>query len=109
MSFYTFYQNNVGGEYIVNEDIACFVIVEAKNAEEAESKIRDITEDYDDYCDCCGSRWNLDVFENMANDEPMAYGVNVRERKVYQGFSDNKTIIYYSNGTKEKLWFKDVK
>ena len=35
MSFYTFSQNNSGGDFIIDDDVAEYVIIEADNGDEA--------------------------------------------------------------------------
>jgi len=51
-------QNNVRGEFIVNDLLAHFVAVEADSLEEANKKGNEIFT-YD-YCPCCGERWYKD-------------------------------------------------
>ena len=62
--YYTFNQNNSGGYFIINDYVAECLIIEAQNVDEAISKMQDITEDYSEYCDCCGERWGEYICES---------------------------------------------
>ena len=72
--FFTFHQNNSGGSFIGPS----YVIVEAKNAEEANT----IALEHDVYfdgcrkgidCGCCGDRW-YPVSDHDGTDQPEIYG-----------------------------------
>lgn len=98
--FYTYDQNNSGGYYIQNGIVDIFVIVEGDTVEEIIEKAKDIFEDYSEYCPCCGERWDLDIWGETLDDEPLVYDIPARE------FKDNfwkygNVIIYYKNGMKE--------
>lgn len=101
--FITFCQNNSGGYFIQNEDVDEYVIIEGNNLEEILDKANVIFEDYREYCDCCGERWDDDLMDEEDLDEsPMIYGKSVYEFK--DGYSgDSKAIIYRMNGEKEVL------
>ena len=102
--FFTFGQNNSGGYYIVNDDVAAFLIIEAQNANEAISKMEDITEDYSQFCSCCGQRWSSWMDDSDGTEEPMVYEAKIKVEKL-KGWMSTSTIIYYYDGTKEKLWY----
>tara|TARA_R100000278_G_scaffold12452_1_gene13456 strand:+ start:716 stop:1057 length:342 start_codon:yes stop_codon:yes gene_type:complete len=79
MKFYATTQINSGGYYIkdlklgVNETI----IIQAKNEDEAFNVYQNIKEQYgedafDDYCNCCGSRWD-DEFEEISPNKLMDF------------------------------------
>lgn len=57
--FYTVIQNNSGGYFIDNKDVAQVVTVEANTNYEAQRLLENITNDYGEYCECCGFRWDL--------------------------------------------------
>lgn len=58
--FYTFNQNNFIGQFVYDENLTEYVIIEARNASEAESRAQSIGIYFDgceDGRDCCGDRW----------------------------------------------------
>lgn len=60
--YYIFDQNNSGGSFDVNDNVAEYVIIEANNNEEANDKAEDIGIYFNGVnqgldCDCCGDRW----------------------------------------------------
>lgn len=57
MNFYEFTQNNSGGSFDVNENVAHRVIIEANSEEEANKKFETLIEDQSSSCPCCGDRW----------------------------------------------------
>ena len=96
--FYTTYQNNSGGEYIINNDVSCYVIVEAYSDKEATRRTEEIVVDYSDYCPCCGVRWFVSLSEFDANHQPLInnYSKNTLEE------DQADAIVYYLNGRKER-------
>lgn len=102
--FFTFSQNNSGGYFIINDDVASYLIIEAQTADEAVNKMNDITADYSEYCSCCGKRWSDWMYDDDGTDEPMVYDTKVKEKSPGRIFGGS-TIIYYYDGTKEKLWY----
>lgn len=99
--FYTFSQNNSGGDFYINKDvgIAEYVIIEAQTADEANDKFRDLGDKCDygfhSYCSCCGERW-YDVDEYEAYDEPSVYGGSVKSAlEGSYGMRKNAYIHYY--------------
>lgn len=61
MPFFAFSQNNSGGSYDQDErsGIGEVVVVEAENANKANSRAEDLGLDFSGRydCDCCGNRW----------------------------------------------------
>ena len=100
----TFDQNNSGGYFIRNEDVDMFVIIEADTLDEVKKKANLIFEDYSEYCECCGERWDTDVRPRDLTDEPMVYGEPAREFK--SNFWNGNIIIYYKNGKREIIPIK---
>ena len=100
--FYTINQNNSGGYYIVNEEVAEFVSVEANSPEEAEDKLNRIVEDYSEFCECCGERWYVDMYGKKGTEKPMIYDMP------YDNCTDTfwnrgDIVIYYLDGRVEKV------
>ena len=97
--FITFCQNNSGGYFIQNEDVDEYVIIEGNNLEEILDKANVIFEDYREYCDCCGERWDDDLMDEEDLDEsPMIYDKSAYKFK--DGYSDDSKAM---NGEKEVL------
>lgn len=75
--FFHFNQNNSGGSFDIDEDVAHNVIIEARDAHEANQKAESIgiyfngVDDGRD-CECCGDRWYSAWGEGNA--EPLIYG-----------------------------------
>ncbi len=63
MMFYKFRQNNSGGWFVIDDQVAITVFIEANSAEEANQLAQqhgiyfDGVADGQD-CECCGDRWN---------------------------------------------------
>lgn len=102
--FFTFSQNNSGGYFIINDDVAAYLIIEAQNADEAKNKMYNITEGYSEYCNCCGQRWPDWIDDEDGTEQPMVYSTIIKEKSPDTIFSSS-TIIYYYDGTKEMLWY----
>lgn len=96
--FYEIGQNNSGGYHIVNQDVSQSVIVEAMSSEDAEEKLKYITEDYNEYCSCCGERWYIDIYLEDGNDVPTIYGQALSER--IGDWFRNKAVVYFLNGSR---------
>lgn len=105
--YYTFNQNNSGGRFKEDDNVAGCVIIEALNAANANSRAEEIGIyfDGDGDCSCCGNRW-YSVNEKDGEDEPMIY-----DKSPFNFFNDknswkplfNKCIIYYLDGTKDVI------
>lgn len=54
--FYIYDQNNSGGYFIVNKDVAPYVIIESNSRKYADLLFNEIVKDYSSYCECCGER-----------------------------------------------------
>jgi hypothetical protein len=101
--FYTFRQNNSGGYDIINDDVAKYLIIEATSATEAINSMYQVTKNYSEYCSCCGERWSSYLDDEDGTDDPMVYDRKVKEIEPEYGGS---VIIYYFDGSKEKLWYE---
>ena len=102
MKFYTFNQNNSGGYFIENDHVACHLIIEARGLWEAIDKMLDITEDYSEFCPCCGPRWWGSANEYA---RPMIYDTDAY--KYRGGILGDSIIIYYADGRVEKLGYEE--
>lgn len=95
-NFYTSIQNNSGGYYIENEDVASAVIIEAADRESALEKLDEITEDYHEYCECCGPRWEEYWVDEIGSPVPEIFGTTLDQ-------VTRSVIVYYSDGRKVKV------
>lgn len=78
--FYEFSQNNTGGSFIFDEKkgICSHVVIEAKNANEANERAKEIGLYFDgvdkgEDCECCGDRW-YEADESDGYETPTIYG-----------------------------------
>ena len=97
MKFYTFHQSNPGGYFIKNEKIDEYVIIQAKNADEANSKAQEIGVYFNCVrkkldCSCCNDRW-YPVSENSGEDSPNIYGDSLSEHSNYKFYGDEEWLI----------------
>ena len=109
--FYTYTQNNSGGYFITNDNVAEYVIIEANSIDEANNKAEEIGIYFDGCsfgrdCSCCGDRWCSPYDES---EKPEIYGDSIEKRiedtlnkKIF--FCKN-IIIYYSSGRKVSINF----
>ncbi len=110
MKFYTFNQNNSGGSFDIDDDIAHYVIIEAANANEANNKAKSIGiyfdgVDKDIDCPCCGDRWSPNWADD-GSDEPEIYGEEITS-DFYDMFTPiGKPVchIYYADGNKKTFY-----
>ena len=88
--FLTFEQNNSGGYYLEDDKygIGCYIIIEADSIEEGRKIFEDIADNYDEsqnkhyfdeYCECCGERWNTWLKDSDLFEVPSINGVPFRE------------------------------
>lgn len=103
--FYTFEQSNIGGRYIQDENIAEHVIFEAIDASEAILLAESIGINVQDYCECCGGRWDVPYRDEYGEDEPMINSKSVFE--IEARHSASRAIIHYKSGKKIIVSFKE--
>jgi hypothetical protein len=99
LKWYTTDQNNSGGYWIENEDVAHYVSVQAKNVAEAKEKFEHITAGYSQYCECCGERWSYDYLEESDGHKvPSYYNQPLNELK--NVWNDTHVVFYFADGTR---------
>ncbi len=81
--FYQFRQNNSGGDFIENDKVAHFVIIEANDHNHANEIAESIGIYFDGCekeidCECCGDRW-IEVEEYEGDDSPILYGEPIED------------------------------
>ena len=96
MKWYTIDQNNSGGYFIQNDDVSQYVSVQAESEELALERLYEITEDYSEYCDCCGERWSFYGIE--VGDSPTYYEESLFSSKPspYR----KEFVMHYAHGAK---------
>lgn len=109
--FYTYYQNNSGGNYQEDHEhgISCYVIVEAGSPGEANDKAERIGLyfDSDMDCECCGPRWSRKRVSTDAREIPNVYGCPVAELdfdndNLFKTIEDNpEGYVHYLDGRVE--------
>ena len=98
LKWWTIRQNNSGGYWIIDDDVAMYVMIQAPNAEEAERIFDKITVHALEYCECCGERWWFDSYEE-GTDEPMIYGEPYKQFNADKWFSKNvEARLHYYQG-----------
>jgi hypothetical protein len=105
--FYTFHQNNSGGSFVINNNVAPYVIVEADSAVEANQ----IAEELEIYfngcsdgidCECCGDRW-WPVDEDDGTVEPKVYDSDPdKVRRVCVPEGKVHARVFYKDGTRKE-------
>lgn len=101
--FYFVSQNNSGGYFIENDDVAEYLVIEASNKCEFESKLYDIVQDYLEFCPCCGERWST-WMSDEGTEAPTIYREPVKEfLQSDSSYIDKEAIIYYLDGRKVKV------
>lgn len=104
MKYFTYNQNNSGGYFIRNDEVADYVIIQASSAKEADEKMSDISYDHDSYCQCCGERWWIDSDESDGKDGPMVYKDDIRDSFEVNFDANNAyALIYNIDGTIDKI------
>ena len=105
--FYCFSQNNSGGGFDIDDNVAHFVIIEADSAFAANDRAESIGIYFDgcetgNDCPCCGDRWTDKWSDDSGDEAPVIYGTPVAEHKnmwVDQG--KPYAYVYYADGRKE--------
>lgn len=92
--FYRLDQNNSGGYFLENDEVRQFIFVESDSYDDAKQKLRVITEEHSEYCECCGERWYMGFLEE--SETPIISGKNVLDESSKGKFS---YIIYFKDGT----------
>jgi hypothetical protein len=84
LKWYNFSQNNSGGSFVVDENVAEEIFIQAVSADEAIRKAEKFC-DNSDSCECCGDRWSLWVRESDGHSEPNFYDGRVESYKFGSG------------------------
>lgn len=81
-NYYIYDQNNSGSEYLLNDrdGIGHVIAIEARDYEDANNRLDDITSSYSEYCHCCGERWSK--FDNEPKKNNSKFD-NLDDVKIY--------------------------
>lgn len=101
MKWFYFDQNNSGGYFIQNDQVGHGFFVQAETAREADTKAEKIVEDYSDYCECCGVRWDIWSGEDDGHDVPKIYGDPLSE--MIKDFGQERYVLHYADGHTEEV------
>jgi hypothetical protein len=128
LGWYKFDQNNSGGSFHSDEDVAHYVFIQAYSAKEANHLAENIGIYFDGCrdgmdCDCCGDRWS-EVWDAMEDFTVYSWKSSGKgyESKVYDNAFDYfsaladedmfaeegkpSVIAYYSDGSKN-IFYKE--
>lgn len=104
MRFFCFTQNNSGGVFISDGDVAEFVVVEAADAADANRRAQAVGVYFDGVrdgrdCECCGDRF-FPVFDGSRGDEvPSVFGEPVESFKPFYG--SQRVVVHFASGEKK--------
>lgn len=105
------YRTISGGDFVTNDSVAHYVIIEAVNAAQA-NEIAETIGIYFNGCDagidcyCCGDRWYPVRDNSGGTTEPMIYDKAVEEYRnggagmFFTGAGEPYAHVYYLNGEK---------
>lgn len=102
--FYTFRQNNSGGAFDYDENLANEVVIEANNAREANSLAKGLGIyfngcDVGTDCECCGDRWYpVDAIDGEDELKP-----NDPQWVWFHDKDGTYRIVHYKDGRKERV------
>lgn len=104
--FFTYDQNNSGGHFDIDANVACTVIIEADNNKEADVGAEEIgiyfDDDYDIDCPCCGTRWSRAWGEGK--ETPQIHGEDIADyRCMWTPVGSAYAHVYYKDGTKKSF------
>lgn len=104
--FFSFHQNNSGGRFQIDSNVTQFVIIEANDANHANSIAEWFGIYFDGYekgfdCSCCGDRWyRVDDYDGT--DKPMIYNEDPSEYKsmwIKEGYA--YCYVYHLDGNRD--------
>jgi hypothetical protein len=101
--FFQYTQNNSGGHFDVDSNVAHFVIIEADSAREANERASEIGLYFDGEgdCDCCGNRWHEAFSDEDGDSVPSIYGDHVETFESYS--RGDIAIVHFACGTKMEV------
>lgn len=109
--FFDFRQNNSGGGFDIDTErgISVHVIVEARDADEANDRAERIGLYFDGAgdCSCCGNRWSA-AWSGDGDEVPSVYGTPVQDA-TFEPFkwagTDPEAYVHFADGTVQGYGF----
>jgi hypothetical protein len=103
VKFFHFSQNNPGGEFHVNDQLAHHVVIEAIDRRDANRRAERVGIYFDGVeserdCSYCGDRWREQWENEEGNEVPSLYGTPIHEVKPGLMPEWSHTRIHYANG-----------
>lgn len=99
--FYTYLQNNSGGDYIIDDSVCPYLIIEADSEAESDEIALSLGVYFNGCekgldCSCCGDRW---WGASQESESPMIYGTIPEEyNPVLISKGEVYCRVYYKNG-----------
>lgn len=106
LRYFHFSQNNSGGSFYINDEVAYHVIIQAHSAENANEIALDIGIYFDGCssgrdCDCCGDRWSSQWYDEIGDETPLIYGDDpVTFNDMFTKPGEPVCYVYHYDGTK---------
>lgn len=106
LKWWHFSQNNSGGKFIVDDEVAHDVFIQAPHVDYALFKAHKVlgSSGYD-WCPCCGERWSFWIDEDEGSVAPEAYGENVFTCD--GGYFREEARLHYFDGRVEVVKYKE--
>lgn len=103
--FYLYNQNNSGGVWDTDENLAHRVAIEAPSLCMANGKAQEIGIYFNGVeigsdCECCGDRWHDPDELDISKDELVAHAQELSNK---YGWATPDIIIHYLDGTKQEV------
>ena len=104
--YFHFSQNNSGGSFIIDDDVAQHVIVQAYSAKDANQIAENIGIYFNGCdtgadCDCCGDRWSEQWMNEEGDETPLIYN---ETPEIFEDFFTPQgqpiCYVYHLNGSK---------
>lgn len=106
LKWFHYSQNNSGGYFIENDEVSEDLFVQAEDANQANKKAFEVTEDYSKYCECCGERWWISAGDKDGCEVPTIYETKITEK--YKPFKiDTYATLHYADGRVVKFYSGD--
>ncbi len=103
--WYHFGQNNSGGRFIINEDLAEDVLIQGKDVNSVLYKAHELMDASNaNSCECCGDRWDFYIDAADAKDFPTMYDIPITEME--PSHYRTSARLHYADGTIEAYQFK---
>lgn len=96
LKWFPYSQNNSGGKFVNNDSVSEFVLIQAKNADKANTRMERITEPFGDFCFCCGQRWYIDCVDDDGAIEPKLWGKPLNKQQLFD--LDNNIVLHHFDG-----------